>query len=147
MRSLLVALVAAPLVTTLTSTPATTAPATSAPATSARLQTLPGAAGIGDPYFPEDGNGGYRVRHYDVHLRYLPQSGRLDGRATLTVRTTRPLSRFNLDLQLPARSVRVDGRPAAAAPASPRARGLLRHGTPRAARPPGPTARAAAGRG
>ncbi len=108
MRSSLAVLVAALLVTSLTSVSATTATATSD-----LVQPRPGAAGIGDPYFPEDGNGGYRVRHYDVHLRYLQGSGRLDGRATLTVRTTRPLSRFNLDLQLPAQSVRVDGRPAA----------------------------------
>jgi aminopeptidase N len=106
-----VALVATLLGTTLAAVPAVTAPA--APATSARVQPQPGAAGIGDPYFPEDGNGGYRVRHYDVHLRYLPQSGRLEGRATLTVRATRSLSRLDLDLQLPARAVRVDGRPAA----------------------------------
>ena len=26
----------------------------------------PGAAGIGDPYFPLEGNGGYDVRHYDL---------------------------------------------------------------------------------
>jgi len=72
----------------------------------------PGAPGIGDPYFPEDGNGGYRVRHYDVHLRYFPDSGRLEGRATIAARTTQPLSRFDLDLLLPAQEVRGDGEPA-----------------------------------
>ena len=31
---------------------------------------MAGAAGIGDPYFPQDGNGGYDVAHYDVHDTY-----------------------------------------------------------------------------
>ena len=32
----------------------------------------PGAPGIGDPYFPLDGNGGYDVRHYDLDVTYDP---------------------------------------------------------------------------
>ena len=32
----------------------------------------PGAAGIGDPYFPLDGNGGYDVSHYDLNFEYDP---------------------------------------------------------------------------
>ncbi|GHF50036.1 metallopeptidase [Streptomyces mashuensis] len=73
-----------------------------------------GAAGIGDAYFPGLGNGGFDVRHYDLDLRYAPGTGRLDGRATITARTTRALSSFDLDLQqLDVRSVEVDGRPAA----------------------------------
>ncbi len=32
----------------------------------------PGAAGIGDPYFPMDGNGGYDVKAYDLELGYDP---------------------------------------------------------------------------
>jgi aminopeptidase N len=101
-RRTLVALVAL-LVTSLTP----------APATSVGAVPHPGAPGIGDPYFPDDGNGGYRVRHYDAHLRYEPAGGRLEGRVVVTARTTQGLSRFDLDLQLPAQSVRVDGRPAA----------------------------------
>lgn len=27
---------------------------------------MPGASGMGDPYFPQDGNGGIDVLHYDV---------------------------------------------------------------------------------
>ena len=27
---------------------------------------VPGAPGIGDPYYPLDGNGGYDVAHYDL---------------------------------------------------------------------------------
>ena len=32
----------------------------------------PGAPGIGDPYFPLDGNGGYDVSHYDLNFEYDP---------------------------------------------------------------------------
>ena len=32
----------------------------------------PGDPGIGDPYFPLDGNGGYDVDHYDLAIRYDP---------------------------------------------------------------------------
>ena len=32
----------------------------------------PGAPGVGDPYFPLDGNGGYDVRHYMLDVAYDP---------------------------------------------------------------------------
>jgi aminopeptidase N len=57
----------------------------------------PGAAGIGDPYYPKDGNGGYDVTHYDLDLRYAPATDRLSGVATITARATQDLSRFDLD--------------------------------------------------
>ncbi|MET1058881.1 MAG: M1 family metallopeptidase [Nocardioides sp.] len=69
----------------------------------------PGAAGIGDPYFPRDGNGGYDVAHYEVHVRMALRSGRLTGRTFLTVTATQDLSSFHLDLVLPADRVLVDG--------------------------------------
>ena len=47
-----------------------------------------GTAGIGDPYFPLDGNGGIDVLHYDVRDRYGLADRRLSGRTTLTVRAT-----------------------------------------------------------
>jgi hypothetical protein len=34
-----------------------------------------GAPGIGDPYVPLEGNGGYDVRHYDLSFSYDPVSG------------------------------------------------------------------------
>ncbi len=74
----------------------------------------PGAPGAGDPYYPLDGNGGYDVQHYDLDLRYDPQTDVLDGIATITARATQNLSRFDLDLVgLNVRSARVDGRKAA----------------------------------
>lgn len=56
-----------------------------------------GGAGVGDPYFPLAGNGGYHVRHYGLMLRYDPGTGRLDGKAVLTARATQRLTRFDLD--------------------------------------------------
>ncbi|KAB2976761.1 M1 family metallopeptidase [Streptomyces sp. SS1-1] len=72
-----------------------------------------GAAGVGDPYFPLAGNGGYHVGHYDLTLRYDTGSRRLEGRAVLTARATQRLSRFDLDLKgLKVTSVTVDRAPA-----------------------------------
>jgi aminopeptidase N len=73
----------------------------------------PGAIGIGDPYYPTDGNGGYDVRHYDLDVTYDPVTDVLSGTATIRARATQNLSAFNLDLAgLNVRSVHVDGRPA-----------------------------------
>ena len=71
-----------------------------------------GAEGIGDPYFPRAGNGGYDVTGYDIQIRYDPVTGRLEGNTTITARATESLSRFNLDLRLAASAVTVDDRPA-----------------------------------
>lgn len=57
-----------------------------------------GTSGVGDPYFPLAGNGGYHVDHYDLTLRYDPSSRHLAGRAVLTARATQHLTRFDLDL-------------------------------------------------
>jgi hypothetical protein len=81
-------------------------------ATSAPTFT-PGSEGIGDPYFPTYGNGGYDVAAYDLKLRYDPKSGELEGSATITATATQDLSAFNLDLaHLTAQKVTVDGRAA-----------------------------------
>lgn len=70
----------------------------------------PGAAGLGDPYFPHLGNGGYDVSHYALTLDYDPATGRLDAGAEITARATRRLSAFNLDLAgLTVGRVTVDG--------------------------------------
>jgi aminopeptidase N len=84
-----------------------------APAASAgsRPGFTPGAPGIGDPYFPLEGNGGYDARHYGLDLSYDPATKRLDGTATITARATQNLSRFDLDLQqLEVGKVTVNGR-------------------------------------
>jgi aminopeptidase N len=69
----------------------------------------PGAAGVGDPYFPLEGNGGYDVRHYDLSFSYDPATDRLDGTMAIRARATQDLSRFDLDLQqLDVGAVRVN---------------------------------------
>ncbi|HVK23536.1 MAG TPA: M1 family metallopeptidase [Actinokineospora sp.] len=68
----------------------------------------PGAAGIGDAYYPLDGNGGYDVSHYDIRLSYRPGADQLWGTTTITARATQDLSRFNLDFLLKVKSVRVN---------------------------------------
>jgi aminopeptidase N len=74
----------------------------------------PGAPGAGDPYFPNLGNGGYDVRHYDLDVGFKPDTGGLAGRTTVTARATQNLSAFDLDLQqLKVTSVEVNGRRAA----------------------------------
>src|SRR5690606_22145094 len=64
----------------------------------ARQAAVAGAAGIGDPDFPTDGNGGYDVAHYDLRLTYRPQTKRLDGTARIRATAVQRLARFNLDL-------------------------------------------------
>ncbi|MFF8989434.1 M1 family metallopeptidase [Streptomyces sp. NPDC014983] len=69
----------------------------------------PGAPGIGDPYYPYYGNGGYDVSHYDLRLRYQPTTDELQGTATIQARTTQDLSSFDLDFLLDVSEVRVNG--------------------------------------
>ncbi|WP_109507388.1 M1 family metallopeptidase [Nocardioides speluncae] len=69
----------------------------------------PGAAGIGDPYFPKDGNGGYDVGHYDVRDTIRMSDQRLTGTTKVTARAKHGLTRFNLDLVLRPTSVKVNG--------------------------------------
>jgi aminopeptidase N len=73
----------------------------------------PGAPGVGDPYFPDYGNGGYDVRHYGLQLAYDPTTDVLDGTARIRARATQGLSRFDLDfVGMNVRSIKVNGRPA-----------------------------------
>jgi aminopeptidase N len=69
-----------------------------------------GAVGLGDPYFPELGNGGYEVEHYDLALTLDMDGDELEARATLRVRALEPLASFSLDLYgLEVESVQVNG--------------------------------------
>ena len=70
----------------------------------------PGSPGIGDPYVPKEGNGGYQVTRYDLDVHYDPSTTRLDGVATVSMKATQGLSRFNFDLYgLRVTGVTVDG--------------------------------------
>ncbi|MET9899463.1 M1 family metallopeptidase [Streptomyces sp. NPDC006446] len=73
----------------------------------------PGASGVGDPYFPRMGNGGYDVTHYGLTLAYEPRGKRLKGTAEITARALQDLSAFHLDLLgLKVSDVTVQGRDA-----------------------------------
>jgi aminopeptidase N len=70
----------------------------------------PGAAGGGDPFYPNAGNGGYDVKSYTVKLDYQPQNEQLAGDVTIGARATQDLSSFNLDLRdLKVANVTVNG--------------------------------------
>jgi aminopeptidase N len=57
----------------------------------------PGSDGMGDPYFPTMGNGGYDVRHYTLDLAVDLEDNMISGTATLEAEITADLTTFNLD--------------------------------------------------
>ncbi|MFI7123909.1 M1 family metallopeptidase [Amycolatopsis sp. NPDC049868] len=76
-------------------------------------QPSPGAETSGDSYLPRHGNGGYRVRHYDLELDYKIGPNRLSASATITAEATQALSRFTLDFgEFRINRVLVNGKPA-----------------------------------
>ncbi|MFO7279736.1 MAG: M1 family metallopeptidase [Thermoanaerobacterales bacterium] len=84
----------------------------------------PGAdavTGLGDPYYPDAGNRGYDVQHYELDLTWHPDAARMDGRATITATATEPLDVFALDaVDLDIASLAVDGEPATVEPVGER---------------------------
>ncbi|MET9628036.1 M1 family metallopeptidase [Lentzea sp. NPDC006480] len=88
------------------------------PAQQERQETSPQAAveagaGMGDAYYPTDGNSGYDVTLYDLAITYDPTSKQLQGVARVNANATDDLSRFNLDLEgLKVSDVKVGGQPA-----------------------------------
>ncbi len=81
-----------------------------------KATTGPGQEGAdrsGDSYLPRNGNGGYRVGHYDLDLTYKIAPNLLTAQATITAVATQPLARFSLDLaDLRVHRVSVNGRAA-----------------------------------
>ncbi len=63
-------------------------------------QYTPGARTLGDPLFPQTGNGGYDAQNYDIEIDYDPVAN-LFNSATTTMRATatQNLSSFSLDFQ------------------------------------------------
>ncbi len=57
-----------------------------------------GADGLGDPLYPQLGNGGYDVQHYTIDLTVDMASSAITGTTTIAALPTEPLTRFNLDL-------------------------------------------------
>ena len=89
-------------------------PATSAGATPIPGEPSPGAAGIGDPYFPLLGNGGYDAIHYTIELDLDVEDGSiLAATTTIDAIATQDLSTFNFDFRGPEiDAITIDGVPA-----------------------------------
>ncbi len=95
---------AAPSTTTAPSAVSSTTSTTAAPA-----DGEVGAPGVGDPYFPELGNGGYDVAGYHIDLDWLPAGAAIDATTTIELTPSVPLDAFHLDLVgLEVRTVAVD---------------------------------------
>ncbi len=73
-----------------------------------------GGSGIGDPYLPDAGGGGYDVQHYDVQLSAAGPGEEVRGTATINAVATQDLDSLHLDLFLTATSVTVNGSAATA---------------------------------
>ena len=61
------------------------------------IEGIPGAVGLGDPLYPNLGNGGYDVQHYDITLDAGPVQNVISGSVTINAIATQDLSAFNLD--------------------------------------------------
>jgi aminopeptidase N len=97
---------------TLPAAPAYTVLPTAAP-TKESSGTAPegiGSDGIGDPYFPQMGNGGYDVQHYDVDVNVDMNVEEIRAAVRIDARSLQRLSRFNLDFKgLTITSLKVNG--------------------------------------
>jgi len=64
-------------------------------------QTEPvnGSPGIGDPYYPNLGNGGYDVEKYTIVLEINPELNTVSGKTIINAKTIERLASFNLDFQ------------------------------------------------
>ena len=70
------------------------------------------SAGLGDPYYPTDGNRGYDVLGYHVDTTYNPSTSSFRSRTTVRATATTRLTGFDLDLStgLTVSAVDVNGR-------------------------------------
>lgn len=58
-----------------------------------------GDSGVGDPYFPRLGNGGYDSQHYTITLDFDVPANTLTGTTRMDALASQDLSSFNLDFQ------------------------------------------------
>jgi aminopeptidase N len=93
----------------------TTATATTPPTnTPTKGEYVAGSSGIGDPYFPQMGNGGYDVQHYDLNISVDLPLQRIDAVAKIDAISLSGLLSFDLDLDdFDIGAVTVNGQPAA----------------------------------
>ncbi|MCA9876364.1 MAG: hypothetical protein KC442_01235, partial [Thermomicrobiales bacterium] len=96
------ALLAASL-TLVAATPLALASSPATPAATPLAEAFtPGAPGLGDPYFPLLGNGGYDVNHYTIALDLdIPDGSLVTATTTIEAVATQNLSAFNLDFRGP----------------------------------------------
>jgi len=84
--------------------------------TAAAVTSASGSPGLGDPFFPDAGNGGYDVTHYGLTLTYEPSTNQLSGTAEIRATAMQNLSRFDLDLRgFTISRLLVNGQPASSA--------------------------------
>ncbi|MCU1399818.1 MAG: peptidase family protein, partial [Acidimicrobiales bacterium] len=68
-----------------------------------------GVSGVGDVLFPDLGNPGIDVQHYDVDVTYDHATAEIDGTVVLTITATTALTAFTLDeVRLDVTAVQVD---------------------------------------
>ena len=73
----------------------------------------PGTSGLGDPYFPYLGNGGYDVHHYILEFDVDMGNNFITGTTTIEAIATQNLSAFNLDFSgLDIEAITVNGESA-----------------------------------
>lgn len=73
-----------------------------------------GSDGIGDPYFPQLGNGGYDAQHYTLDLTWDANKNTLGGTVSMLAKAYTNLARFNLDFGgFVVTHILVDGKEAA----------------------------------
>ena len=96
---------------------------TALPTTLPESQRLPagaGADGVGDPYYPQLGNGGYDVQRYDIAMVVDVDTDVVDAEVTIDAVALQPLTAFNLDFEgFEVESVLVDGAAAAVTRSGP----------------------------
>ncbi|WP_248960690.1 M1 family metallopeptidase [Sphaerisporangium perillae] len=85
-------------------------PALAAPAGHGEPRYSAGAPSVGDPYFPDEGNGGFDVLHYDVAFDYEPATRHMVATTTITALATQDLDRFDLDFRGPEISALLVGK-------------------------------------
>jgi aminopeptidase N len=72
-----------------------------------------GGPGLGDRLFPDAGNSGYQVIHYDIALRFAVHTGAIGATTRVTAIANEPLKSFHLDFHaLHIDRAEVDGRAA-----------------------------------
>ena len=71
--------------------------------------SVDGSRGLGDPYYPDAGNGGYDVSRYQVGVSFDPADEVLSGTTTIMARALQGLHSFVVDLRLDVTRATVDG--------------------------------------